>query len=190
MVPVPRVVPVPIPHIPFHPPIYNPPDPLSRPLPIPHVPPDPTAPARPVPPAPPTPVPSSSARAAGRDDSRQLTATDPGGVIVLGLIALGALGLLTAVVVAARKSRASQGCIRIISIPPGEAPDHIRAAWVGLELPLATTRDQGQELTAMGVLSWTPGSMRGYVVEGRAALKHLVSCPPKSGPGGIGVLTA
>ena len=28
--------------------------------------------------------------------------------------------------------------IRIIATPPGEAPEHIRAAWVGLALPLAS----------------------------------------------------
>jgi hypothetical protein len=65
--------------------------------------------------------------------------------------------------------------IRIISTPPGEAPLSIREAWVGLELPLATTQDQGQQLAGMGVLSWSPCFMTGYVVQGRVALEHLAA---------------
>ena len=30
--------------------------------------------------------------------------------------------------------------IRIISTPPGEAPEHVRAAWIGLTLPAAVSR--------------------------------------------------
>ena len=41
--------------------------------------------------------------------------------------------------------------IRITSIPPGEAPAAIRAAWVGLELPLK--RSKPQRYLGSGVLS-------------------------------------
>ena len=41
--------------------------------------------------------------------------------------------------------------IRIISIPPGEAPEEVRTAWVGLVLPVAVSGVQSVE--AAGVLS-------------------------------------
>ena len=41
--------------------------------------------------------------------------------------------------------------IRIISAPPGEAPDHIRAAWIGLVLPIAVPG--ARYLPTVGVLS-------------------------------------
>lgn len=163
-IPFPRV-----PHVPFHPPTHIPGPPLNPPTPVPHVPPDPA-----------TPAPSGPIDRAAGEEPRQPAATEPGNLMVPGVIGLGALGLLVAVVLAAGSNRASPGRIRITSVPPGEAPNHVRAAWVGLELPLAAAQDQGRELAALGVISWTPGSVRGYAVEGRVALKHLQARAPEA----------
>lgn len=55
--------------------------------------------------------------------------------------------------------------IRITGIPPGEAPAEIRAAWVGLELPLR--HDVPRRYLASGVLSGPRGPLQ--------VLLHLVT---------------
>lgn len=93
---------------------------------------------------------------------------------------IGLFGLLGGVFAAIKKLRRSGGLIRIISTPAGEAARSIREAWVGLELPLAKTKDQGQELAAMEVLSWKQDCTIGYAVEGRAALERLAAHSPEA----------
>jgi hypothetical protein len=44
--------------------------------------------------------------------------------------------------------------IRIIAIPPGEAPAWVREQWVGLELPLAQRSRDARSRRVFGVLSW------------------------------------
>jgi hypothetical protein len=73
------------------------------------------------------------------------------------------------------KLHPSGGLIRVVSTPPGEADRGILEAWVGLELPLARTADQGQELAAMEVLSLKQECTNGYAVEGRVALERLAA---------------
>ncbi len=65
--------------------------------------------------------------------------------------------------------------IRIIAVPPGEAPQSVRQSWVGLELPLAPgQRGSPRMLAAEGVLSDHPGgTVLGYVVEGKTAIRAL-----------------
>jgi hypothetical protein len=46
--------------------------------------------------------------------------------------------------------------IRVIAIPPGEAPLWVREKWVGLELPLADAKNTAQEAFTSGVLSAGP----------------------------------
>jgi hypothetical protein len=93
-----------------------------------------------------------------------------GGITVL----IGAIAL----VVHWRRNR-SAGVIRVVSIPPGEAPEEIRREWVGLELPLVHGAAQPQPLAVQGVLTHTPGSvMTGYAVDGRRALRLLASHSP------------
>tara|TARA_B100000745_G_scaffold20507_1_gene14123 strand:+ start:1524 stop:1817 length:294 start_codon:yes stop_codon:yes gene_type:complete len=36
------------------------------------------------------------------------------------------------------------GRIRITEVPPGSAPDEIRTAWVGVEIPLAPNQEVGE----------------------------------------------
>jgi hypothetical protein len=69
--------------------------------------------------------------------------------------------------------------IRIIASPPGEAPAHIRAAWVGLELPLMEGWTGPRILYAAGVLSGTRMAVVvGYLVSGKAAVELLAAHAP------------
>ena len=43
--------------------------------------------------------------------------------------------------------------IRIIAAPPGEAPEEVRRAWVGLELPLVAGETGPRAVRGVGVLS-------------------------------------
>jgi len=78
--------------------------------------------------------------------------------------------------------------IRIIATPPGEAPEHIREAWIGTVIPLLSRRDDGRMKSGgLGVLTgprtqlgsfwaWARGKSAkesGYVVSGRAAIAAL-----------------
>lgn len=59
--------------------------------------------------------------------------------------------------------------IRIVDVPPGEAPEAIRRAWVGLILPLAPGETGLREMTGAGVLTG-PRSLLGqlwYLLTGR-----------------------
>lgn len=44
-------------------------------------------------------------------------------------------------------------CIRIVAIPPGEAPLWVREKWLGLELPIADGKHAPQQSYISGVLS-------------------------------------
>jgi len=63
--------------------------------------------------------------------------------------------------------------IRILTIPPGEAPLPVRMAWVGLDLPLDTRRVGRQLGLATGVLSSPRGWWQRIValVTGRYMVK-------------------
>ena len=102
-------------------------------------------------------------------------------LVTLGIALSATLLVVIGVVSAAmKKYRPSGGLIRIISTPPGEADRSIREAWVGLELPLAKTKDQGKELAAMGVLSWQRDRTIGYAVDGQVALERLAAGSPEA----------
>jgi hypothetical protein len=104
------------------------------------------------------------------------------GISTFLLVCLGItlLAILVSVPGAISKSHSFGGLIRITSTPPGEAPPNIREAWVGLKLPLAPKTEQGEKLTAMGVLSGKQGCTIGYAVEGRAALERLAARSPEA----------
>jgi len=82
--------------------------------------------------------------------------------------------------------------IRIISVPPGEAPMSVRLAWVGLELPLAPERSSRQLAMTSGVVSaprgwWQRiaalfrggyGVQTGYAVNARDAVNLLRAKDP------------
>jgi hypothetical protein len=84
--------------------------------------------------------------------------------------------------------------IRIKSTPPGEAPEHIRQAWIGLEIPVPSRFAGRCRAYGFGVLSGPKtrfGSLLsvligrakrkvGYVVEARVAIDLLASHSPEA----------
>src|SRR5580698_1418153 len=82
--------------------------------------------------------------------------------------------------------------IRITKTPPGEAPEAIRSAWVGLLLPLAVSGPR--TVPAVGVLSrpktffgWLLARLfgriklkRGYLVESHRAIELLAAQKPEA----------
>jgi hypothetical protein len=84
--------------------------------------------------------------------------------------------------------------IRIVSVPPGEAPLWVREKWVGLELPLARGYSGRRTVYGFGVLSaprkrlvaiwwWFLGRSErytGYVVDAAAAVSILESAAPNA----------
>jgi hypothetical protein len=61
--------------------------------------------------------------------------------------------------------------IRIIAIPPGEAPQWVREQWVGLELPLAQQSRRARSRSVFGVLSGPRGLLARLlaILTGRAS---------------------
>ena len=47
--------------------------------------------------------------------------------------------------------------IRIIATPPGEAPEEVRRAWVGLQLPLLLFHEEARDYRSAGVLTGPKG---------------------------------
>ena len=71
--------------------------------------------------------------------------------------------------------------VRIVAIPPGEAPKEIREHWVGLILPLAVGHSSAVEIESCGVLSGKMEDMAiGYVVEIEDALAVLTKKSPEA----------
>ncbi len=104
----------------------------------------------------------------------------PSAFLVALLVPLGVLGAVSGTYVdMARRRRTSGGLIRIIAPPPGEAPEHVRAAWVGVELPLVGGVSQPTAGPGRGVVSGNAGVVWvGYVVDGRVAVQRLAAqCP-------------
>lgn len=80
--------------------------------------------------------------------------------------------------------------IRITSTPPGEAPEHVRAAWIGLVLPLAVSG--AHTIETVGVLSHPKTRLglffarlfgrtkreNGFVVEAHRAVEILAAHAP------------
>ena len=83
--------------------------------------------------------------------------------------------------------------IRVKSIPPGEAPEEVRAAWVGLTLPLARsdeavdtrifgvqTGPRSRLMARLGTLFGRGTPERGYPVDARAAVEILSQHAPSA----------
>jgi hypothetical protein len=72
--------------------------------------------------------------------------------------------------------RVSIARVRIVAIPPGEAPERIREAWTGLELPITEGRSTGE---GVGVISGRPcHGVDGYAVNGAVAVRLLAVRAP------------
>jgi hypothetical protein len=95
------------------------------------------------------------------------------------VIALAVTIIVVVVRTHIRAAAAAGGRIRIIGIPPGEAPEEVRRAWVGLELPLVRAEGQPRPQWGLGVLSWRRApTLTGYAVDGGAAWTVLASASP------------
>lgn len=72
------------------------------------------------------------------------------------------------------KSQPPAGYVKVTTPPPGEAPDHVRAAWVGMKLPLTPDHQQPAYLPALGLSHpLSDGTYHGFSVKGRTALRLL-----------------
>jgi hypothetical protein len=65
--------------------------------------------------------------------------------------------------------------IRITNTPPGEAPEHVRQAWIGLEIPIAGNYLAPQSAVGFGVLTGSPQPHVGYVVDAHTAVELLAA---------------
>ncbi len=91
---------------------------------------------------------------------------------IVGLLVAGVAGVIWY-----RRSRRLR--IYIVRIPYGEAPEHVRQAWVGLELPVVADQKRPTMLEAAGVRTGREQeSVFGYAVEGKAAIQLLEGQDP------------
>ena len=73
------------------------------------------------------------------------------------------------------------GYVRIVQPPPGEAPEEIRRAWVGLDLPLQRGASEPRQQQSLGVLSGrAPEVGTGFLVSGNKAITALASHAPEA----------
>lgn len=117
----------------------------------------------------------------------------PVGMLFMGLAVLAAAPWFFAF------RRAVQGGgqvrrVRIVAVPPGEAPQWVREQWVGLELPLAQDSPAAQTWHAAGVLTGPKGlaamaarrlrgdldRRRGFAVDVQEALAILEDASPEA----------
>jgi hypothetical protein len=130
------------------PPSFRPPTPAPRFTPGPHVP------------------LHSTSRGGAQDDDKNWIWWVVGGGFGLG-------GLCWAISAACRKQVIR---IRIHSTPPGEAPEHVRSAWIGLELPLIPGETGPRPVEQVEVLSMQKiGATMGYLVDGKRAIELLAA---------------
>jgi hypothetical protein len=102
---------------------------------------------------------------------------DPGAVIAGWVVSAGAVVGLVFCVRAWRNRTVAH--LRIVRLPPGEAPEEIRRAWVGIELPLRRGESEPSLHQTVGVLSQRGFKTTvGYVVDGRRAIRSLDSQLP------------
>ncbi len=97
--------------------------------------------------------------------------------IVVGVVAM----IVVAVIVVRAWNRQIIARLRIIRTPPGEAPEEIRKAWIGVELPLRRRETRPGNYPTEGVVSRGGREMAmGYAVDGRAAIAVLAVYAPEA----------
>jgi hypothetical protein len=75
-----------------------------------------------------------------------------------------------------RTKAAPRAVIRIRALPPGDPPEWVRAAWVGLELPLIVGQVRPEEGPAQQAVSRQQVNVpEGYAVDGKTAVETLES---------------
>jgi hypothetical protein len=98
--------------------------------------------------------------------------------VALGVIG-GTIGL--SFLIPYLKNRTAQVRVRITATPPGEAPDHVRQAWIGLEVPLAPGEKGPRMVEGNGVLSGAPAAIAyGYFLDGATAVNLLAAHAPEA----------
>lgn len=68
--------------------------------------------------------------------------------------------------------------IKIIAVPPGQAPEWVRKEWVGLTMPIA--ENLPPNTFAMGVLGGKSKNPNGYPIETFTAINILAKKSPKA----------
>jgi hypothetical protein len=116
----------------------------------------------------------------GQDNTRRgsedTNDTVVGIFILLGIVAVG-----LAILGFAAWNNPVVASLRILRTPPGEAPEKIRRAWVGVDLPLRRRERESGSYQTVGVLSHQDTQMiAGYAVDGREAVKALGSHSPEA----------
>ena len=92
-------------------------------------------------------------------------------VILVGVVAV--VGLRLGYAAWRRRTVAH---LYIVRTPPGEAPEPVRRAWVGVKLPLRRGETEPVLYQTVGVLSkGLPEMAKGYAVDGRAAIQALAA---------------
>jgi len=182
------------------PPVFRPPPPVvSRPATVIHppiiiyhknpgqpgnagAPPDAVAPppADVQPPAPVEPMPAPVANDGWQGGpDRPAAAADATGYVIGFVVVAGLVAFCIFVVMAARAKARSAGRILVTAVPPGEAPEEVRRAWVGLELPLARGEKGARSAETVGVVSeQAEEPSRGFAVEGAQAVAILAAQRP------------
>ncbi len=93
---------------------------------------------------------------------------------------LAAVGGLCFVLVRWYKRSGPRARIRIVAVPPGEAPEFVRRAWVGLELPVIAGQVEADHGITLGVLTQQPvAAPAGYAVDDKTAIAVLQSASPE-----------
>src|SRR5262249_14111542 len=95
------------------------------------------------------------------------------------IVGVAAMAATVAAVSLRKKRPPAVTRLRIVRIPPGEPPEWVRCAWVGLELPLAPGEIKARRVTSVGVLSGEgPELGTGYLVDGGKAVARLAAHAP------------
>jgi hypothetical protein len=95
---------------------------------------------------------------------------------MIGLAVVVFAVLVCYLIGALRKKAAPRARIRIKAMPPGEPPEWVRSAWVGLELPLIAGQVRPEGGTVHQAVSFREVSLTGgYAVDGKTAVKILQS---------------
>lgn len=68
--------------------------------------------------------------------------------------------------------------IKIIAVPPGQAPLEVRQQWVGMILPVV--EELPSDTVEMGVLGGKPENSGGYPVETTVAIQELEKKSPEA----------
>jgi len=72
------------------------------------------------------------------------------------------------------------GKIRIVACPPGQAPEDVREAWVGLEIPLSTKQPPAGAVFRGAVDKAPIKDIEGYAVSRDVAVRMLRKKNPKA----------